>query len=86
MISKIFLIKKDTFEKRKKTTIQHKLKVVLSCYTVYNFLLKDDEKTFSFNKSNRINGVRIDDSKVFNGHYEIRDLKNDFINLKLYVT
>ena len=86
MIAREFIIEKKLFLRRKLTILQHKLRVVMKCYTVVNFQLDDNENKFSFQKSYRINKVRIDDSNVNTGGYSIEDIPTtDKVLLKIYV-
>jgi hypothetical protein len=86
MITREFIIEKKLFLRRKLTILQHKLRVVMKCYTVVNFELDDNEGTFSFQKSYRINKVRIDDSNVNTGGYSMEEIPTtDKVLLKIYV-
>jgi len=86
MITREFIIEKKLFLRRKLTILQHKLRVVMKCYTVVNFKLDDNENKFSFQKSYRINKVRIDDSNTNTGGYSIEEIPTtDKIILKIYV-
>jgi len=86
MIAREFIIEKKLFLRRKLTILQHKLRVVMKCYTVVNFQLDDNENKFSFQKSYRINKVRIDDSNVNTGGYSIEEIPTtDKVLLKIYV-
>jgi hypothetical protein len=86
MIAREFIIEKKLFLRRKLTILQHKLRVVMKCYTVVNFQLDDNENKFSFQKSYRINKVRIDDSNTNTGGYSIEDIPTtDKVLLKIYV-
>lgn len=86
MIAREFIIEKKLFLRRKLTILQHKLRVVMKCYTVVNFQLDDNENKFSFQKSYRINKVRIDDSNVNTGGYSVEEIPTtDKILLKIYV-
>jgi hypothetical protein len=86
MITREFIVEKKLFLRRKLTILQHKLRVVMKCYTVVNFQLDDNENKFSFQKSYRINKVRIDDSNVNTGGYSIEDIPTtDKVLLKIYV-
>jgi len=86
MIAREFIIEKKLFLRRKLTIFQHKLRVVMKCYTVVNFQLDEDENKFSFQKSYRISKVRIDDSNVNTGGYSIEEIPTtDKILLKIYV-
>ena len=86
MITREFTVEKKLFLRRKLTTLQHKLRVVMKCYTVVNFQLDDNESKFSFQKSYRINKVRIDDSNINTGGYSIEEIPTtDKVLLKIYV-
>lgn len=86
MITREFIIEKKLFLRRKLTILQHKLRVVMKCYTIVNFQLDDNENKFSFQKSYRINKVRIDDSNVNTGGYSIEEIPTtDKVLLKIYV-
>ena len=86
MIAREFIIEKKLFLRRKLTILQHKLRVVMKCYTVVNFQLDDNENKFSFQKSYRISKVRIDDQNVNTGGYSIEEIPTtDKILLKIYV-
>ena len=86
MIAREFIIEKKLFLRRKLTILQHKLRVVMKCYTVVNFQLDDNENKFSFQKSYRISKVRIDDENVNTGGYSIEEIPTtDKILLKVYV-
>ena len=86
MITREFIIEKKLFLRRKLTILQHKLRVVMKCYTVVNFELDDNEGKFTFQKSYRINKVRIDDSNINTGGYSMEEIPTtDKILLKIYV-
>ena len=86
MIAREFIIEKKLFLRRKLTILQHKLRVVMKCYTVVNFQLDDNENKFSFQKSYRISKVRIDDDNVNTGGYSIEEIPTtDKVLLKIYV-
>lgn len=85
MVYKDFIIKRKAFRRRKLSTIRHKLRVLMKCYTIVNFKIDEDEETFTFMKTHRINGVRLEDPKQYSGRYEVEDVDNDTINLRLYV-
>ncbi len=76
MISREFKINLKTFRKRKLTLLQHKLRVVMKCYTVNNFNLNDQNNTFSFQKSYKKSGIKISDETVNTGNYEITEIPN----------
>jgi len=85
MNSKVFKISRDEFRRRKKTILQHKLRVVLKCYTVFNFALNEENDRFTFSKSYKINGRRIEDLNVLEGFFELEDMGEDFLKLKISV-
>lgn len=86
MITREFIIEKKLFLRRKLTILQHKLRVVMKCYTVVNFQLDDNESKFSFQKSYRINKVRLDDSNINTGGYSIEEIPTtDKVLLRIYV-
>jgi hypothetical protein len=85
MISREFVIDRKLFLKRKLTILQHKLRVVMKCYTVVNFKL-DAENKFTFQKCYRVNKIRIDDSTVNSGKYSAEEIPTtDKILLKIFV-
>jgi len=69
MISKEFDISIREAEKRLSTTLQHKLRIVLRCYTIVNFSLNIETNSFTFNKTNRVRGITLKDSKQFSGNF-----------------
>lgn len=69
MITKSFEISKREAEKRLSSTIQHKLRVVLKCYTITNFIINQEQNSFSFNKTNRIRGIVIKDKNLYHGSF-----------------
>lgn len=86
MISKTFKIKKIDLEKKPLTVFQHKLRVLMRCYTIRDLILNEIELTYRFKKSHKINGLKMDDPKEYSGKYEI-ELSEDPRNviLKLMV-
>lgn len=85
MNSKAFIVKRDEFERRKKTLIQHKLRVVLKCYTVFNFVLNEENDRFTFNKSYKIQGRRLEDPNPLEGFFETEELNEESIKMKITV-
>ena len=76
MISKEFKLKRLSFYKKVKTTLQHKLRVVLKCYTVRDFVLNED-KTFTFKKTIKKHGVKLESDKELSGSFEVIELEDD---------
>lgn len=86
MISRNFKISLKTFRRRKLTLLQHKLRVVMKCYTVNNFLLNDADNTFSFQKTFKKSGIQIIDNTVNTGRFEVLESpESDEIILTVYV-
>jgi hypothetical protein len=85
MVSKDFKIKKNIFKKRRQSIIQHKLRVLMKCYTIVDFELDHDNNTFLFKKTHKINGLKMNDPKEYTGRFEVEDLEEDQVNLKLIV-
>lgn len=83
MVFKEFVIKNKEFKSRKASTIQHKLRVLMKCYTIVNFDLDDDLQTFSFMKTHKINGLKMSDPKEYFGKFELHESVDDNIILKL---
>jgi hypothetical protein len=86
MISREFKINLKTFRRRKLTLLQHKLRVVMKCYTVNNFVLNDVDNSFSFQKTFKKSGIQINDTTVNTGRFETSEIPgSDEIILKIYV-
>ena len=85
MYFKDFKIKKKVFRKRKLSTLQHKLRVLMKCYTVVDFDLDYDTNTFTFKKNHRINGLKMSDPKEYTGRFEVEEYDDENVNLRLIV-
>jgi hypothetical protein len=85
MYFKNFKINKRTFKKRKLSTLQHKLRVLMKCYTVVDFDLDYETNSFTFKKTHRINGLKMNDPKEYTGRFEVEEADDDNISLKLIV-
>lgn len=86
MISREFKIDLKTFRRRKLTLLQHKLRVVMKCYTVTNFVLNDADNSFSFQKTFKKSGVQFTDNTVNTGRFEVIEIsESSDIILKIYV-
>jgi hypothetical protein len=85
MVAKDFVINKKVFRKRKLSTIQHKLRVLMKCYTIVGFDIDDESQTFTFKKTHKINGLKMDDPRDYSGRFEVEDLDGDNVNLKLII-
>ncbi len=75
MITKTFKISTREAERRLSSTIQHKLRVVLKCYTITNFILNQEQNSFSFNKTNRVRGIVIKDKNNYQGSFILEKSK-----------
>ena len=75
MTSKEFILDSNRFQSRTLTTLQHKLRVVLKCYTVTDFQLDEGDNSFTFKKSYMIRGVRMNDPKEYAGHYIYQEIE-----------
>jgi len=85
MVGKDFKINKKTFRRRKLSTLQHKLRVLMKCYTIVSFDLDEEAQSFTFKKTHKINGLKLNDSKEYSGRFEINDLDDDNVNLRIIV-
>lgn len=85
MYFKDFKLKKRTFKRRKLSTLQHKLRVLMKCYTVVDFDLDYDTQVFTFKKTHKINGLKMDDPKEYTGRYEVEEVDDENVNLRLIV-
>lgn len=86
MIYREFKINLKTFRRRKLTLLQHKLRVVMKCYTVNNFALNDADNSFQFQKTFKKSGIQIIDDTINTGRFEIQSISNsEDIILKIYV-
>lgn len=77
MVAKQFLVDSDRFNRRTRTTIQHKLRVVMNCYTISEFVMNEHNNTFSFKKNYKIHGKRLEDPKQFTGYFTVENVDNE---------
>lgn len=77
VITKQFIFNSLKFKRRTKTTIQHKLRVVMNCYTIRDFFLNENDNTFSFKKNYKINGLRIEDKKTLTGKFSVEEIDDE---------
>ncbi len=80
MTSRDFIIKEEDFHKKKKTIIQHKIRTMLKCYTVQDFNLLEDNQTFTFRQTFRVNSVQVAMKKIIEGRYEFNHFVDEFDN------
>jgi hypothetical protein len=86
MVSQSFIIKRSDFEKKPITIFQHKLRVLMKCYTIRELVLDEINFTVKFKKSHKINGLKMEDPKEYAGRYELVDAINPLeIVLKLII-
>ena len=85
MVYKDFKIKKKVFKRRKLSTLQHKLRVLMKCYTVVDFDLDYETQDFTFKKTHKINGLKMDDPKEYSGRFEVKDVDDENVSLRLIV-
>ena len=71
MVSKDFTVSKRDFNKKKYTVFQHKLRVVMKCYTILELEFEEGERRFTFKKSHKLHGIRMDDPRLYTGTYDI---------------
>ena len=77
MVSKNFVVSKKDFNRKRYSVFQHKLRVVMKCYTILNLEFEDDERKFTFKKSHKMYGVRMDDPTTYSGIYNILPAESD---------
>ena len=86
MITLEFEVNRKTFEKRKSSILQHKLRPTLKCYTIKNFVLNETTNEYTFNKSFRKGPARWNDPKTDKGTFEVSKAANsDKIKVKIIV-
>ena len=86
MVSQSFKIKRSDFEKKPITIFQHKLRVLMKCYTIRELILDEINFTVKFKKSHKINGLKMEDQKEYTGRYEVVEVDNPYeIILKLII-
>ena len=56
----------------------------MKCYTIVDFDLDYESNYFTFKKTHKINGLKMNDPKEYAGRYEIEDSEDNVI-LKLIV-
>jgi hypothetical protein len=85
MVIKDFKISKKIFRRRKLSTLQHKLRVLMKCYTIVNFDIDDETQTFTFKKTHKINGLKMNDPKEYEGRFEVDEVDDNNVNLRLII-
>lgn len=82
-------VKKELFDRRILTQLQHKLRVALKCYTIKDFKMIDlpgTENGFEFKITYRKNKIQFGEDKIHHGSYIKQDLNGlDYkITIKVY--
>jgi len=77
MVSRTFKIKKKELEKKPITIFQHKLRVLMKCYTIRDLSIDEVKQKYKFKKSHKINGLKFDDSKEYFGSYEVKEVEGE---------
>lgn len=91
MVTRDFAIKLDDVNKRLTTIVQHKLRLLMSCYTVYDFVYNEQTKVFTFKKTHAKRNhkvkstIQYKDHKEFSGTYNVVKLDEDEYKLELTV-
>jgi len=86
MFSKRFKVKKREFDKKINTVFQHKLRLLMNCYTVRDIMVNEQEQFCRFKKSHKISGIKMMDPKEYTVKYEIEPAEDDdYIMLKIIV-
>lgn len=57
----------------------------MKCYTVIDFDLDDETQNFTFKKTYRINNIKMKDPKEYSGRFEIKDIDEENVNLRLII-
>ena len=85
LTTKEFIYSPKDLEKKLKTIIQTKLKTVARCYSVKNFELNKEQKTFSYNRNHKVNGIIMDYKPLCQGSYEIFQVNQEIAKIKISV-
>lgn len=80
MTTRDFIVLEEDFNKKKKTIIQHKIRTMLKCYTVQDFNLDEQTKTFTFRQTFRVNNVQVVMPRIIEGRYEYETFFDELDN------
>jgi len=72
---KTFKIKVREYDRKLITVIQHKLRVLMKCYTIRDLKIDPDQQTFTFKKSHRISNITMKDPKEYSGKYSTEEIE-----------
>lgn len=81
---KEYIITEKQLRRRLSSELQQKLKVVMKCYTIRNFVLNEN-CTFTFKKSYMINKKRLNDENTLTGFYTVQNLEDGKYKLRITV-
>lgn len=84
MITKDFTFDLDDILKRRTTPFQYKLRIVMNCYTVKELNINDDN-SFSFKKTHKINGIQFDDPKEYTGFFTWEKIDDYTAKVSIFV-
>ncbi len=93
MIQYDYTVDIKRFKKRLKSDLQHKLRVALKCYTVFNFQLNEEEKTFTFHAKFRqyttkkvfIIKNKEGNPKLYSGRYDYEQFEGGTIKVNIII-
>jgi len=85
MAKREFEVKREEFDRRGRSMIQHKLRVLLKSYTVYDFSMNEEDQTYSFKRTIRKRGVIIKIDKQLSGRYEYEIIDEEKATLTLWI-
>lgn len=57
----------------------------MKCYTIVNFDIDDENQAFTFKKTHKINGIKMNDPKEYAGRFEIDEIDDNLVNLRLII-
>ena len=57
----------------------------MKCYTVVDFYLDDENNKFTFKKTHKINGLKMNDPKEYSGRFEETEVDDESLSLRLIV-
>lgn len=83
-----YFVEKELFDRRTLTQLQHKLRVVLKCYTIQQFKLidyGDVSNGFQFKMTYRKNKIQFGENKIHHGSYTKEDLGDSNYKITIYV-
>ena|ERR1035437_8956443 len=86
MPSKTYKLNFREFDNGPYPFLQHKLRLVSNCYTVFELKINEGEQTFSFKKRLKRKGIKFDDSELYSGNYKVNLIEDSiFANVTISV-